>query len=280
MNPKGLPITLAVVAALGTLCVRAQDNFNALSWRMNTAYNAYLLREVHTQYAERQQELADALLSRQAMEKYRDDRRKRYRAILGDLPQKTELNPRVTGTSRQKGFRIENIVFESVPHRHVTADLYIPDGKGPFPATLVFCGHAANGKIGEQRKALTFVRNGFVVFVVDPIAQGERFQLTDAAGKDLTRGATTEHTLLNTGLNLVGTSVAACEFWDNVRALDYLESRPEVDKDRIGCIGSSGGGTQAAYFIGLESRADPRIERAVGWMPAHPLRGTGTSGDQ
>jgi cephalosporin-C deacetylase-like acetyl esterase len=259
VNSKSLSTTLLVAAMSTSLSVLAQDNFNALSWRMNTAYNAYLLREVHTQYAERQQELADALSSRQAMAKYRDDRRERYRAILGDLPPKTPLNPQVTGTSQQKGFRIENIVFESMPHRHVTADLYIPDGKGPFPTTLVFCGHGTNGKIGEQREALTFVRNGFVVFVVDPVAQGERFQLTDANGKDLTRGATTEHTLLNTGLNLVGTSVAACEFWDNVRSLDYLESRPEVDKDRIGCIGSSGGGTQAAYFIGLE----PRIKVAV-----------------
>ncbi|MGD1017934.1 MAG: acetylxylan esterase [Verrucomicrobiia bacterium] len=259
MNPRRFSITLAAVVIFGGLSVRAQDNFNALPWRMTTAYNAYLLREVHTQYAERQLELADALLSRRAMEKYRDDARERYRAIIGDLPQKTDLNLRVTGTSQQKGFRIEKIVFESVPHRHVTADLYIPEGKGPFPATLVFCGHAANGKVGDQREALTFVRNGFVVFVVDPVGQGERFQLTDATGKDLTRGATTEHTLLNTGLNLVGTGVAACEFWDNVRALDYLESRPEVDKDRIGCIGSSGGGTQAAYFIGLE----PRIKVAV-----------------
>ncbi len=259
MISRSLFATLLVVAVSASLSVLAQGNFNALSWRMNTAYNAYLLREVHTQYAQRQQELADALASRQAMEKYRDDRRERYRAILGDLPQKSPLNPHVTGTSQQKGFRIENTVFESVPHRHATADLYIPEGKGPFPTALVFCGHGTSGKILEQREALTFVRNGFVVFVVDPVAQGERFQLTDATGKDLTRGATTEHTLLNTALNLVGTSVAACEFWDNVRALDYLESRPEVDRDRIGCIGSSGGGTQAAYFIGLE----PRIRVAV-----------------
>ena len=259
MNFKVLAFAFALTLVASGTSVVAQDNSNALPWRMPTAFNAYLLRDVHAQYAEREKELPKALASRRAMLKYRDDRRERYRMIMGELPQKTELHARVTGTSQQKGFRTENIIFESMPHCHVTANLYIPDGKGPFPAALVFCGHGLNGKVGEQREAVLFALNGFVVLVVDPVGQGERIQLTDSNGKSLTRGATTEHTLLNAGLNLVGTSVAACEFWDNVRALDYLESRSEVDKDRIGCIGSSGGGTQVSYFMGLE----PRIKVAV-----------------
>lgn len=90
--------------------------------------------------------------------------------------------------------------------------------------------------------------------VVDPFGQGERLQLIDESGKPLTRGATTEHTLLNAGLNLVGTSLAAQEFWDNSRALDYLMTRNDIDKEHIGVYGCSGGGTQTAYFLGMDKR--------------------------
>lgn len=93
-----------------------------------------------------------------------------------------------------------------------------------------------------------------MVLVIDPVSQGERIQLVDAEGKSLTRGATTEHTLLNAGANLLGTSIAAYELWDNVRGLDYLVTRPEVDINRIGCLGNSGGGNQTAYFMAYDER--------------------------
>ena len=76
--------------------------------------------------------------------------------------------------------------------------------------------------------------NGIAVLVVDPIGQGERLQLIDREGKPLTRGATTEHTLLNAGFNLLGTSLAAQEYWDNHRALDYLLTRKDIDPEHIG----------------------------------------------
>ena len=101
--------------------------------------------------------------------------------------------------------------------------------------------------------------NGIAVLVVDPIGQGERLQIIDREGKPLTRGATTEHTLLNAGFNLLGTSLAAQEYWDNHRALDYLLTRKDIDPEHIGVYGSSGGGTQTAYYIGL----DPRVKVAA-----------------
>src|SRR5699024_2875029 len=70
---------------------------------------------------------------------------------------------------------------------------------------------------------------------------------------------TTEHTLLASGANLVGTNVVAYELWDNKRGLDYLCSLPIVDTSRLGCLGNSGGGTQTAYFI----PRDPRIKVAA-----------------
>ena len=233
---------------------KAQVSSTALTWKNNTAYNSYLMRTVHQQYADRRQEIVEAVSSKKAMLRYQQTRRARYQGILGDLPPKTELNARVVGTSAQAGFRVERIVFESAPHRYVTGNLYVPAGQGPFPVVLSLSGHGMNGKVSDQRVGILFASHGIAVFAVDPIAQGERLQLTDRNGNTLTRGSTTEHTLLNAGANLVGTSVAAYEYYDNTRAIDYLETRADLNKNQIGCIGSSGGGTQTTYLIALDQR--------------------------
>lgn len=241
---------------------RAQENkFRAMDWKFGTSYNSYLLRIMHTQYARRDSILNSVLQSPDKLLQYRNSCYKRYIDILGEMPAKTPLNSKITHSIHQKGFRIENIVYESLPNHHVTANLYIPEGNGIFPAVLLFCGHEITSKATEsyQKTARLFALQGFIVMVTDCISQGEMIQLTDENGKSLTRGSTTEHTLLNAGSNLLGTSVAAYELWDNIRALDYLESRREVDKDRMGCLGNSGGGTQTMYFIGF----DPRIKAAA-----------------
>lgn len=233
----------------------AQNVFNSLSWNNTIAYNAHLIREVHRQNAERESAFQSALNSETSLMKYINDSKARYKTIIGHFPEKQELNAQVTGVIQGDGFRIEKIVFESLPGRYVTANLYMPEGqKAPIPAALEFCGHSFTGKIPASQSALLMAANGIAVLVVDPIGQGERIQLIDKAGKPLTRGATTEHTLLNAGLNLLGTSLAAQEYWDNHRALDYLLSREDIDSERIGVYGSSGGGTQTTYFIGLDER--------------------------
>jgi cephalosporin-C deacetylase-like acetyl esterase len=231
----------------------AQCNFNALTWKQNLAYNSYLMRDVHQQYADRRDELAKAVQSKKAMLQYRDELQKRYKTILGDFPAKTALNAKVLKVSQENGFKVEKVIFESLPKRYVTANLYLPDGKGPFPASLELCGHGLSGKLYSEEAKLMAL-NGIAVLVVDPIGQGERVQLLDENGKAATRGVTTEHTLLNAGCELVGSSLAAYEWWDNHRAIDYLETRSDIDKNRLGVYGSSGGGTQTAYLIGLEDR--------------------------
>jgi dienelactone hydrolase len=232
----------------------AQSNYNALPWRMNTAYNKYLMRDVHQQYAQRKERLAQAFDSKEAMISYRDDLKRRYQSIIGDFPEKTGLNAKVLGVSEQDGFRIEKIIFESVPKRYVTANLYLPGGKGPFPAAIELCGHGLGGKVPASKAAILCARNGIAVLVVDPLGQGERIQFLDENSEPLTRGATTGHTLLNNGANLLGSSLAAYEYWDNHRAIDFLVSRKDIDATRIGVYGSSGGGTQTSYMLGLDDR--------------------------
>jgi cephalosporin-C deacetylase-like acetyl esterase len=244
-----LIISLGVVAEAG-----AQSNFNALPWKMNTAYFNYLMRDVHQQYADRKINIDAAFKSEQSVLEYRDNCILKYKNILGDFPEKEDLNAQVLGVSQQDGFRVEKILFESIPKRYVTANLYIPDGDGPFPVAVELCGHGMGGKIPAPRAALLLAQNKIAVLVVDPVGQGERVQFVDENSNSLTRGSTTGHTLLNAGANLVGTSVAAAEYWDNHRAIDYLVTRSDIDADRIGVFGSSGGGTQTSYLMGLDER--------------------------
>jgi dienelactone hydrolase len=186
-------------------------------------------------------------------------RQKELRAFfirsLGDMPERTPLNPRIVGTLERAGYRVERIIFESRPNHHVTANLYVPAGKPPFPGVLLPCGHSENGKAHEsyQRACILLASNGMAVLCYDPIGQGERYQMLDSEGKPVVRN-TTEHTMAGIGALLVGRELASYRIWDGFRALDYLASRPEVDAGRLGCTGNSGGGTMTSYLMALDDR--------------------------
>jgi len=252
---------LAALLALLALGATAQPSPGKLpsaviDWRAPTTLPTYLLQQVHAQYEPRRAELDKALGSAAGAQAYRDSARARFRRVLGPLPARTPLRARVVGTVPQAGFRIEKVIYESTPRHHVTTNLYLPEGQGKKPTVLLFCGHENTSKAtpSYQQTARLFARNGFVVLIIDPISQGERMQLTETSGKPLTRGGTTEHTLLNAQAALLGRSLPAAELWDNVRGLDYLLTRPEVDAARVGCLGNSGGATQTAYFMGYDDR--------------------------
>ena len=227
-----------------------------MDWKTETTLRSYLLQSVHQQYDERRKSLASALETPEKLSEYREQCRQKYLQLLGEIPGKTPLNARVTGYTDRVDYTIEKVICESRPGHHVTSNLYLPSGKGPFPAVLFFCGHEMTSKAtaSYQETAILFASNGFAAFVVDPISQGERVQFTDSAGMRILRGSTTEHTLLNAGANLTGSGVVAWELFDNIRSLDYLASRPEIDPDRIGCLGNSGGGAQTTFFIGFDER--------------------------
>jgi len=250
-----LAIAAGLVLLLGPQMVHAQST-DVIEWSGHKMLNTYLMQQLHQQYDTRRQQLQQAMRSPQGMRAYQDELRRDYRQLLGRLPAKAPLEAKVSGTLQQDGYRIEKILYQSFPGHHVTANLYVPQGNGPFPGVLLFCGHEPTAKAtpSYQQTAILLARHGFVVLMIDPVSQGERHQLTDNTGQPLTRGGTTEHTLLNAAAALVGSSVAAYELWDNERGLDYLLSRKEVDTTRIGCLGNSGGGTQAAYFMAFEQR--------------------------
>ncbi len=232
-----------------------RPNYGALKFSQSQAYHAYLMRDLHRNNALREQELQQAFKSKKEMLAYIANVRQRLQRIVGDLPERTDVNGKVVGTVQGEGFKVEKVVFESLPGRYVTAHLYLPtDLKSPVPACIEMCGHSLTGKGDGSDLAVMMAVNGIASMVVDPIAQGERLQLIDEQGKSLTRGVTTEHTLLNPAFNLLGSSLAVQEYWDNSRAIDYLLTRKEINGDKIGAYGFSGGGTQTAYLIALDDR--------------------------
>ncbi len=182
--------------------------------------------------------------------------REKFIEALGGFPEKTPLNAKTVGTLKREGYRIEKIIYESRPEHHVTANLYIPEGKGPFPAVVMPLGHSQNGKAADymQRGAILLAKNGFVALVYDPIGQGERSQLLDKLGNPGIKGSTSEHTMIGVGALLVGGSTASYRIWDGIRSIDYLVSRSEVDAKKIGCSGCSGGGTLTSYLMALDDR--------------------------
>ena len=184
--------------------------------------------------------------------------REKFLEAISPFPRRTPLNARVTGVVRRDGYRVEKVIFESQPKLYVTAALFLPDPrrhKPPHPGVLVPCGHAhsAKGHNEYQTAGALLALNGMAALVFDPVDQGERIQLLDDKGREVMWG-TRGHTMMGVGAILLGRNTAWYEIWDGMRAIDYLQSRPEVDGDRIGCTGNSGGGTQTAYLMALDER--------------------------
>ena len=182
--------------------------------------------------------------------------------ILGGRPAETPLNARIVGTIPRDGYRIEKLIYESMPEVYVTAHLYLPtNGKAPYPAILAPLGHTRDGKNyrNYQYCYQTLARKGYVVLAYDPYGQGERSQYLIPGTSEPRLGVTAEHNQAGRPMLLLGTGLARYRVWDAMRSLDYLLSRPEVDPQRIGCTGHSGGATVTMYLMALE----PRIHAAV-----------------
>ncbi len=215
----------------------------------------YLDHETAKHFAARA-ERVEGLAGADDVAAYAAEKRAAFVAALGGFPERTPLNAQVVGQGAGEGYRFEKIMFESQPGFHVTGVLFLPsDTSKPVPGVIVPCGHSANGKAMEsyQRASILLAKNGIASFCYDPIGQGERyFYLKEDGTPEL--GATVEHTMIGVSSILTGTNTAMFRIWDGMRALDYLESRPEIDAKRLGCTGNSGGGTLTSYLMALDDR--------------------------
>ena len=189
----------------------------------------------------------------------RETYRQQLREMLGldPLPERTPLKPVVTGTLDHDDFTVEKLHFQSRPGLYVTGNLYLPKNvQGKAPAILYVCGHSQvkidgisyGNKVGYQHHGAWFAQNGFVCLVIDTLQLGEI--------EGIHHGTYREKMWW---WNARGYTPAGVEAWNSIRAIDYLESRAEVDALRIGITGRSGGGAYSWYTAAL----DDRIKAAV-----------------
>jgi len=172
-------------------------------------------------------------------------------AGLLPMPEKTPLRPVVFGEVARADYRVAKVYFESLPGFFVTGNLYRPIGGGPFPAILSPHGHWAYGRLENTAlnsgpgRAIGLARLGFVVFTYDMVGYNDSQQLPH------TFGGKAEH--------IWGLSLGGLQLWNGLRALDFLETLPEVQRDAIGMTGESGGGSQTFLLAAV----DPRVKVAV-----------------
>jgi dienelactone hydrolase len=239
----------------------------------------FLLKLADEQLARRREDVA-ALKTPQDIAQRQEYVRSTILKLMGGLPEPGgPLNLRRTGTLDRGDYRVEKVVFESLPGFYVTGSLYIPkSGTPPYPAVLQPVGHSQNGKAAGSYQSLSvgLVKNGFVVLTYDPIGQGERtiFYNADLRGS-LVGSSTREHQMVGIQSLLAGQSVARYRVWDGIRGLDVLESLAQVDKARIGVAGCSGGGTLTTYLLALDKRIKAAAPACYISAWEEQLKGTG-----
>jgi hypothetical protein len=232
--------------------------------------DAYFRRQV--------QEIADASLAdvhtRGDWEKVRPELHRRFLDMLGlwPLPPRTDLRAVVTGWLETNAYTIEKLHFQSMPGLYVTANLYVPkDLKAPAPAVLYLCGHgkvvvdgvSCGNKCYYQHHPAWFASHGCVCLIVDTLELGE-VQGVHHGTAELGRW----------WWQTVGYTPAGVECWNAMRALDYLETRREVDPKRIGVTGRSGGGATSWWVAAADDRPQCIIPVAgIADLQAHVCEG-------
>jgi len=189
--------------------------------------------------------------------------RTRIQLACGLLPErhKCALNPIVTATFESDGVRIENVAIQTIDGFWLCGNVYRPLSGGPFPAVVNPHGHWAAGRRtreadvprnvpGERlaagkadlvQLAVSLARQGFLVLAYDMVGYNDTLQASHSMA-----GTTTDW--------MWGVSLLGLQTWNSIRVLDYLDTRPDVDKKRIGVTGASGGGSQAFILAALDSR--------------------------
>ena len=206
---------------------------------------------------ERRKRIVDAISTRQQVVERQKTVVAELWKMLGGPLDRSPLNPRIVGSVERPGYRIERLTFESRPRLYVTANLYVPAVAGRRPAILGPLGHSTTGKAWPSYQKLfsNLARKGYVVLAYDPFGQGERIEYPGGRpGQSALGGGTSEHEYAGRRLILLGANFGLFRAWDGIRGIDYLLTRPEVDPERIGCCGQSGGGTMTQFLAALDSR--------------------------
>jgi dienelactone hydrolase len=175
-----------------------------------------------------------------------------FAAGLWPLPAKTPLNAKVFALTDKGDYTVEKVYFESVPGHYVTGNLYKPKNvSGKLPAVLLPHGHWAYGRLENQplnsgqARAANFARQGYVAFTWDMVGYNDSTAISHNFASHKT-GLVKE--------SLWGVSLLGLQLWNSMRAVDFIASLPEVDTNRLGVTGESGGGTQTFLLYAVDDR--------------------------
>ena len=245
---RTLPI-VSILLVTGATCTIAQDS--VIDTKRGDRMIAEYFQVETAKLASRP--LGD-IESLQQWQAQRAEYRRQLFEMLGldPLPERAPLKPQITATTEHDEFRVERLHFQSRPGLYVTGNLYLPKKiDKPLPAILYVCGHGRvkkdgvsyGNKVHYHHHGSWFARNGYVCLTIDTLQLGEIEGLHHGTYREgmwwwLNRGYTP----------------AGVEAWNCIRALDYLETRKEVDADRLGVTGRSGGGAYSWWIAALDER--------------------------
>ncbi len=176
--------------------------------------------------------------------------RRQIRVATGLLPphEPTPLNPEIFAKIEREDYTVEKVYFEPFPGFFTTGNLYRPRGKSaPFPGIVSPHGHWKRGRLEDTEigsipaRCINFARQGYVIFTYDMIGYND-------SAKQI------EHRYGGAREGLWGLSAMALQLRNGIGAIDFLQSLPEVDEERIGCTGASGGGTQTFILSAVDQR--------------------------
>jgi dienelactone hydrolase len=211
--------------------------------------------------------------TRREAEDWQKTLRSKVTELIGGFPaERSPLRPVTLETRSFPGYTREKIVFDSRPGVSVLGYLLRPS-QAPQPTAVMVCvpghgrgvddivgiderGHDRTDKSGYQHDfAIQVVEAGMAAMAIEPLGFGCRRDETNAR-IGLSRKACDPAA---GGALLVGQTMIAWRVWDVMRTIDYLATRPELDRTRVGCMGISGGGTVTVFSTALE----PRIRAAL-----------------
>ena len=176
--------------------------------------------------------------------------RQQIRVANGLIPRHelTPLNAEIFGRIEREDYSVEKVYFEPFPGFFTTGNLYRPLGKsGPFPGIVSPHGHWARGRLENiprgsiPGRCINFAKQGYVIFAYDMIGYND-------SGKQI------DHRYGGVHEGLWGLSAMGLQLQNSIRSIDFLESLPDVDSERIGCTGASGGGTQTFILTAVDER--------------------------
>ena len=185
-------------------------------------------------------------------------------AGLWPMPEPSTAKPEIFERKEHEDYTVEKVLLPTFPGYYATGNLYRPkqDPNNPkrYPGILCPHGHWEHGRFTNSERgsvpgrAISFARQGYVCFTYDMVGYEDNKALID-------------HNFGGKREALWGISPAGVQLYTSLRALEFIRTLPDVEVNRIGCTGASGGGTQTFLLCAVEDRI--KVSAPVNMISAH-----------